>query len=264
MNYIRELNAFKDWLLLNEMPTSEIVLWHSLMLVNNMCRWQTTFSVANSRLQHLTGLSKQGLDNARSGLKSKGFIDYEKGQKKKPGKYRVISLVKSLDQYVDLSLDLSLDQSVDLSLDQALTITKQNKTKTSPPSIPNGVTLVADSYDKIQGKMQVRMVSPTYFLKGKDYESAKVLLEEGVDISFILDGIDKVFEGYKPKGALDRIRNFAYCAPIIEQQWHEKTTQSQIAVGHHSARERRRTPGPESETARDERYTNFYQLFPNS
>src|SRR5690606_8612438 len=91
-----------------------------------------------STLQQLTNLSKQGLDNARNQLKNKGLIDYQKGKKGQAGKYKIISLVNSVDQSVYQSVDQSYDQSSDQSYDQSvykhLTINKhklkqkQNKT----------------------------------------------------------------------------------------------------------------------------------------
>lgn len=140
MNYIKELNAFRNWLLLNELSTSAIALWYTLMAINNMTGWQEWFTVPNSTLQQLTNLSKQGLDNARNQLKNKGLIDYQKGKKGQAGKYKMISLVNSVDQSVyqsvyqsvDQSYDQSSDQSCDQSDDKHLTINKhklkQNKT----------------------------------------------------------------------------------------------------------------------------------------
>lgn len=141
MNYIKELNAFRNWLLLNELSTSAIALWYTLMAINNMTGWQEWFAVPNSTLQQLTNLSKQGLDNARNQLKNRGLIDYQKGKKGQAGKYKMISLVNSFDQSYDQSSDQSYDRSSDQSYDQSddkhLTINKhklkqkQNKTTSS-------------------------------------------------------------------------------------------------------------------------------------
>lgn len=138
MNYIRELNAFRDWLMLNHLSTKAVALWHTLMSINNLAGWQEWFAVPNSTLQQLTKLSKQGLDNARNELKVKGLIEYKPGDKKKPGSYRMISLVKKLvndvdlfnDQFDDQSNDQFDDQSCDQSDDQNSDhINKTNKTK---------------------------------------------------------------------------------------------------------------------------------------
>lgn len=139
MNYIRELNAFRDWLMLNDLATSEVTLWYTLMSVDNMTGWQEWFTVPNSTLQQLAKLSKQGLDNARSALKSRGLIDYRKGSRKQAGSYKITSLVNSFDQSLDQSLYQKLDQSVDQDLPINKKRRKPNETKgNKPPISPKG------------------------------------------------------------------------------------------------------------------------------
>lgn len=75
------MSAFRDWLLLNEMSSSAIVLWYSLFAIWNKAGCQSKFCVPNSILMKLTGLSKQGLINVRATLVQKQFIRYEKGKR---------------------------------------------------------------------------------------------------------------------------------------------------------------------------------------
>lgn len=91
MNYMRELNAFRDWAMINRPSTGAVALWHMLMSVNNMTGWQEWFSVPNQTLQLLTGLSRQGIDSTRNALIQKGLIEYKKGISNQAGKYRMIS-----------------------------------------------------------------------------------------------------------------------------------------------------------------------------
>lgn len=98
MDYIRQLNAFRDWLLVNDLPTSAIALWYALMTINNMTGWKERFNAPNSVVEKLTGLSKQGLVNARRKLLEVGLIEYEKGKKGKAPVYKIVPLVNSLDQ----------------------------------------------------------------------------------------------------------------------------------------------------------------------
>ncbi|NQD66488.1 DnaD domain protein [Bacillus haikouensis] len=131
MNYLKELKAFKDWLLLNDLNTSAIALWHTLMAINNMAGWKERFNAPNSTVEKLTGLSKQGLVNARIKLIENELIEYEKGKKGKAPIYKVKSLVNSVDQSLYQSDTQSLYQSGYQSDDQQLTIPKHklNKTK---------------------------------------------------------------------------------------------------------------------------------------
>jgi DnaD/phage-associated family protein len=131
LNYLKELKAFKDWLLLNDLNTSAIALWHTLMAINNMAGWKERFNAPNSTVEKLTGLSKQGLVNARIKLIENELIEYEKGKKGKAPIYKVKSLVNSVDQSLYQSDTQSVYQYGYQSDDQQLTIPKhkQNKTK---------------------------------------------------------------------------------------------------------------------------------------
>lgn len=97
MNYIKELRAFKDWQLVNPMPTSAIALWHSLMMLNNMTGWKEWFNGPYATLESLTGLSKQGIIDARKTLKEYGLINFKNGTKGKAPVYKINSLVNELD-----------------------------------------------------------------------------------------------------------------------------------------------------------------------
>ncbi|GIM47594.1 hypothetical protein DNHGIG_31430 [Collibacillus ludicampi] len=79
MNYILELNAFRDWVMINRASTGQIALWYALMSINNQTGWKEWFSAPNQTLQLMTGLSRQGLDKARNGLIQLGLIQYKKG-----------------------------------------------------------------------------------------------------------------------------------------------------------------------------------------
>lgn len=92
MNYLRELNAFRDWTLLSRPSTGQVALWHSLMSVNNMSGWIDWFTVPNQTLQLMTGLSRQGLDRTRLALINETLIEYRKGSSNQAGKYHMISL----------------------------------------------------------------------------------------------------------------------------------------------------------------------------
>lgn len=93
MNYIAELNAFHDYLLANQLSTSEIVLWHALMHINNSIMWKNEFTASNLMLQQLTGLSISGLAVAKNKLKQRGLIDYIIRKGRQAGKFRVKSLL---------------------------------------------------------------------------------------------------------------------------------------------------------------------------
>lgn len=142
LTYHKDKNFFMDWLMLNEMSTGEIVLWHTLMNIGNRLGQQSVFNAPTSTVMKLTGLSKQGLADARKKLIKRGFISYEKGGQNKAPIYEMIplhkvvnyyfSFAKEEDQAGNLTPDLTSDLTPDLAEDlpQELTIHKeQNKKK---------------------------------------------------------------------------------------------------------------------------------------
>jgi DnaD/phage-associated family protein len=84
MNYIKEINAFYDWLELNELSPSAINLWYALMHINNKAGWTETFTVAESVLCVKTGLTDRTLRKVRNELKQKGRIDFTSRKGKAP------------------------------------------------------------------------------------------------------------------------------------------------------------------------------------
>lgn len=92
MNYIKELNAFYDWLETNSLSTSAIALWHALMHINNKAGWVAEFGVAVSVLCIKTGLAERTIGNARNELKQKGRIDWKTRKGNQSAVYKMISL----------------------------------------------------------------------------------------------------------------------------------------------------------------------------
>lgn len=113
MNYIRELNAFRDWLMVNRLSSGQIALWHMLMSFNNRAGWQEWFTLPNQTLQLVTGLSRQGLSKARNGLIQAGLIQYKKGRSSQAGSYRMQSLLQSDCQIVGTKVVTVVDTPVD-------------------------------------------------------------------------------------------------------------------------------------------------------
>jgi DnaD/phage-associated family protein len=90
VNYIKEMNAFYDWLELNELSPSAINLWYALMHINNKAGWIETFTVAESVLCVKTGLTDRTLRKVRNELKQKRRIDFVSRKGKAPV-YKIIS-----------------------------------------------------------------------------------------------------------------------------------------------------------------------------
>jgi len=77
MDYMREINAFYEWLDTNPISDSARHLWHALMHVANRAGWITEFTVAISVLEAKTGMSRSAVYRARNELKTCGRIQFK-------------------------------------------------------------------------------------------------------------------------------------------------------------------------------------------
>ena len=174
----------------------------------------------------------------------------------------------------DLLTDL-LDMPAEIS---ATDETPAHTYNTSLPSAtpPSAWTNEDDSYMAIDQRMTMHLGRP-YFAKGNDYRALKELTASGVPMDFILAGIDYTFATFADR----RPRSFAYCAEVIKERWAAEVAKRQPveAVNWAEYREhcvkpqpspsphrtsRTRTSQPtRRERIRDERYAEFYALFPD-
>ena len=142
MNYIREINAFYDWLETNRLSLSAIALWHALMHINNKAAWTDEFAVAISVLCVKTGLSPRGVTEARNELKNKGRITWQSRKGNQSAIYRIISLSEELQAInADNHAGKCADNGADNRADNRAILNKLNKNETkqinnNPPISP--------------------------------------------------------------------------------------------------------------------------------
>jgi len=97
MNYIREIEAFEDWLEINYLPTTAQLLWYKLFILCNRAGWAEWLSVTNQALMAKIGVSSEKtLIEARNRLKQSGLIDFRPGKKGQPTKYKLFSVEEIL------------------------------------------------------------------------------------------------------------------------------------------------------------------------
>lgn len=92
MNYIKELNGFREWLFANDLPANAVSLWYTLMSINNSAGWKKRFNAPNAVVWQLSGLTKQGLLDARNKLKEQNLIKFESGKRGQASVYEMIPL----------------------------------------------------------------------------------------------------------------------------------------------------------------------------
>lgn len=97
MDYLKEVNAFYDWLETNPVDASTQTLWSHLMMIANKSGWPEWFAVTNPLLQAKVGISENSLAKHRNHLVQKGRIEYKSQGKKQAGKYKIIPFTSNIE-----------------------------------------------------------------------------------------------------------------------------------------------------------------------
>jgi hypothetical protein len=183
LNYIREINAFYDWLETNSISNSAIVLWHALMHINNKAGWITEFTVAISTLETKTGLKKDAVLRARNRLQQVGRIAFKSRQGQQSAIYSIIPFLDSSsgcvvlnDTNCDTNRNTNRELTATLTATQTASINKLNINETkleeinAPLLLPPGIT---DAEREILNKLKA--VSGYPFDYAKDLEFIREL-----------------------------------------------------------------------------------------
>ena len=250
MRYISEINAFYDWLELNALPTSAVVLWHALMHINNKAAWAETFTVAESVLSIKTGLSGRGVRDARNALKQKGRIDFRNRVGGKAPIYTIISFETGINCFEKSSAAKRVPISdVDECSEQSTEMTSEEKTSTEMSSAGTSAgasvghaggtsagraTLIdidkdIDNIVVVEEKSKEKenwFIVLKYFcqksgradtnLRNREREAAQEICEEVPSLDTVLKGIDYAFDNFQPDSEDDKINSFCYCAKVIK------------------------------------------------
>jgi len=95
MDYIKEMNAFYDLDMANQLTPNAISLYFALLNIANKLYWKADFVVSNLTLQSRSGIAdRKTLDRVRNQLIQKGLIEYKpSGKVNQAGSYTVIGCV---------------------------------------------------------------------------------------------------------------------------------------------------------------------------
>lgn len=95
MNYLAEILAFEQWIETHYLPILPQLLWYKLLYLCNRSGWSEWVTVDNLRLMATTQMSREAtLIKARDELIKAGLIEYQKGKKGSPNRYRMIFLAE--------------------------------------------------------------------------------------------------------------------------------------------------------------------------
>ena len=207
LKFHKDKNFFMDWMMLNHITTGEIVLWHTLMNIGNRLGQRSIFNAPTSTLMKLTGLSKQGVINARKKLLDRRFIRYEKGHLNKAPIYEMIPLHQAIEHYSSFTNNEKLTSHLTQEVTQELT-------PTSPPNLT--IHKVKNSKEK-SSRREGSEVNPLF----KSYEEnmnklTPMIKDELLAWARVFDEeivVEAIRESVKKGG-----RTFSYLEKIL-QNW---------------------------------------------
>lgn len=105
MSYIELINAFERWLENNYLPTQSQLLFYKFLVIFNRSAWAEWVSVDNLRLMTLTQISNEStLIRHRDHLVREGLIEYQKGKKGTPNKYKINTSILKVKMQVEMTV----------------------------------------------------------------------------------------------------------------------------------------------------------------
>ena len=116
INFILQLKAFDEMACENLTPNA-IAIYYRLFHINNRCGWKEWFTESDFWLGRAVGIKRrETILAAINLLKQKGFIDFERGNKKnQPTRYKIYALNNSAKDSVEGSVKDSAKDSAEPS-----------------------------------------------------------------------------------------------------------------------------------------------------
>jgi hypothetical protein len=100
MNYVAQLNAFDQWLEVNSLSPLAQLLWLRMTMLGNRAGWPEWVQVDNRRLMAMTGMAhEKNFTVVRDKLIEAGLVEFRKGHKGSPNKYKMLPLYSDLPVY---------------------------------------------------------------------------------------------------------------------------------------------------------------------
>lgn len=133
MKYINQMNAYWNWVKLNDLPSRAGYLYFAILDCANTAGWKGEFNAPNSTLQAMAGLDKNGLVRCRNALVQAGLIKYQQGKRGASGTYSIIPLYDTNSEPIAIPI---ANQS---GYQNGVHTKSKNKSKSIiPPISPNG------------------------------------------------------------------------------------------------------------------------------
>jgi len=96
MDFIKEVNAFEQWTRTNYLPATSQLLWYKVFMLCNRAGWPEWITVDNLSLMSLVQIKHtHTFTECRRKLTEAGLLEFKKGTKGSPNKYRLLPLTGS-------------------------------------------------------------------------------------------------------------------------------------------------------------------------
>lgn len=209
MNYIREINAFMDWLEINPLDPTTQTLWFHIMAIANKSGWPEWFTIANLTLMAKVGVSENTLIKHRNILIQKNRIEYKSQGKHKAGKYKIIPFTSknevkdtvkdnvtsniAANHEVNREVNREVNHAVNPSALYKLNETKRNNNSGSN----NGLAEIAAFYEN-----NIGLIAP--FIRD---EIVELIQKDAVEPAVIIEALKIAVN--------NNVRNWSYARAVI-------------------------------------------------
>lgn len=219
MDYIKEINAFERWCENNYLPISSQLLWYKIMQRFNRNGWREWVSVDNLTLMAAMQMSREAtFIKARDELIKAGLMEYQKGKKGTPNRYRMISFFekntfKSEVQSVVESEVQTVVQSEVQSVVESVDINK-HKTKNNQKSNPDGLPEKTDAFsDQLATIRELyNSVCGSYPRLAKMSEARKKAVRARLRAGYTVEDFKRLFEMAEASSFLKGQNNWNWTA----------------------------------------------------
>jgi hypothetical protein len=230
MDYIKEMNAFYDLDMANQLTPNAISLYFALLNIANKLYWKAGFTVSNLTLQSRSGIAdRKTLDRARNQLIQKGLIEYKpSGKVNQAGSYTVIGCLgqiggKNATQNATQDGTQNGTQDGTLCVPQNDPINKQNKTNQNK-TYNNNIPPINPPKKKPDKKLYGEFVELT------EEEYARLLADYGEqDLAWMIQRLD-IYLGQNEKNRKKYTsHNHVLRGWVSDRLKEEKEKQSKVA-----------------------------------
>lgn len=162
MDFIREINAFEQWLRVNYLAPISQLMWYKLFTRCNSAGWPEWFTVENLDFMASVKLkNEKTFIGYRDKLIETGLVQYRRGKKNSPNQYKMISIVELLT--VKNTTNSTTNSTINSTVNSTINPTDLSKPKTeniNPPLPPKGERQVSGFLNREQAIACIENLTP--------------------------------------------------------------------------------------------------------